>query len=128
MNAHADAMQLLPGGWRTLSFAPFRPGVEMCKLVDGGAEGASVAVLRYAAGASVPRHLHQGLESVLVLEGSQSDEHGCYRSGSIVFNQAGTEHSVWSEEGCVVLIQWERPVLIYEGDVERGAERPDARA
>jgi len=128
MNAHADTRKLLDGGWRTLAFAPFRPGVEMCKLVDGGADAASVAVLRYAPGASVPRHLHQGLESVLVLEGSQSDEKGCYRSGSIVFNEAGTEHSVWSEEGCVVLIQWERPVLIYEDERERGAERPDASA
>ena len=129
MSEAADATQLLGGAWRSLAFGPFRPGVEMCKLVDGGAEGASVAVLRYRAGASVPRHLHQGLESVLVLEGSQSDERGCYQAGAIVFNQAGTEHSVWSEDGCVVLIQWERPVLIFEeGDVGRGAERPDARA
>ena len=88
-----------------------------------------MAVLRYRAGASVPRHLHQGLETVLVLEGSQSDERGRYQAGAIVFNAAGTEHSVWSEDGCVVLIQWERPVLILEeDDVERGAERPDARA
>ena len=129
MNAHADATQLLNGGWRTLTFAPFRPGVEICKLVDGGAEGASVAVLRYQPGAAVPWHLHQGLETVLVLEGSQSDESGCYQAGSIVFNEAGTEHSVWSDDGCVVLIQWERPVLILdEEDVKRGADRPDARA
>ena len=75
------------------------------------------------------RHLHQGLETVLVLEGSQSDESGRYRSGAIVFNAAGTEHSVWSEDGCVVLIQWERPVLILKEDgFEREAEQPDARA
>ncbi len=119
MNAHSDATKLLAGGWRALAFEPFRLGVEMCKLVDGGADGPSVAVLRYEAGASVPRHLHQGLESVLVLEGSQSDEKGRYGTGSIVFNAAGTEHSVWSEDGCVVLIQWERPVLILEDDGKR---------
>ena len=125
----ADARQLLNGGWRSLAFAPFRPGVEMCRLVDGGENAASVAVLRYAAGASVPWHLHQGLETVLVLEGSQSDEGGRYQAGAIVFNAAGTEHSVWSEDGCVVLIQWERPVLILkEDEFEWEAKRPDARA
>lgn len=108
---------LLDSGWRELAFTPFRPGVEICRLVDGGPDKASVAVLRYQPGASVPRHRHQGLESVLVLEGSQSDERGCYRTGSLVFNPAGTEHSVWSEDGCVVLIQWERPVLILDEDV-----------
>jgi len=129
MSGYADAKQLLNGGWRLLAFAPFRPGVEMCKLVDGGDDAASVAVLRYQPGAAVPWHLHQGLETVLVLEGSQSDEGGCYQAGSIVFNKAGTEHSVWSDDGCVVLIQWERPVLILqEDDVRRGADRPDARA
>ncbi len=118
--AEAKALsKLLSGGWRELSFAPFRAGVEMCKLVEGGDEAASVAVLRYRPGASVPLHLHHGLETVLVLEGSQCDERGCYRAGDVVLNPAGTTHSVWSEDGCVVLIQWERPVEILEE--ERGS-------
>jgi anti-sigma factor ChrR (cupin superfamily) len=119
---------LLDGGWRKLAFGPFRPGIEICRLVDGGADKASVALLRYEPGASVPRHLHQGLESVLVLEGSQSDERGCYRSGSLVFNPAGSEHSVWSDDGCVVLIQWERPVRIFGEESQEEAELPDATA
>ena len=84
-----------------------------------------MALLRYDAGASVPWHWHQGLETVLVLEGSQSDERGRYRAGDLVTNHAGTGHSVWSEDGCVVLIQWERPVRIVE-DGKAGAKRPDA--
>jgi anti-sigma factor ChrR (cupin superfamily) len=108
---------LLAGGWRTLAFEPFRPGLEICRLVEGGEEQASVALLRYEPGASVPWHWHQGLETILVLEGSQSDERGRYRAGELVTNPAGTAHSVWSEEGCVVLIQWERPVrMMEEGD------------
>lgn len=98
---------LLPGGWRHAAFEPFREGVEMCRLWQGGPD---VALLRYAPGASVPRHRHGGLETILVLEGTQSDERGAYSAGSIVFNPAGSEHSVWSDGGCVVLIQWERPV------------------
>ena len=97
------------GGWRTMAFEPFRDGVEICRLA-GDPAGASTALLRYAPGAAVPLHEHTGLETILVLEGSQSDEHGRYPAGSFVANPAGSRHSVRSEEGCVVLIQWERPV------------------
>jgi anti-sigma factor ChrR (cupin superfamily) len=62
-------------------------------------------------GASVPRHRHAGLETIVVLDGSQSDENGDYPVGTLVLNPAGTEHSVWSSGGCVVLIQWNLPVI-----------------
>jgi anti-sigma factor ChrR (cupin superfamily) len=100
---------LLQGGWRTAAFEPFRDGVEICRI-SGDADSASVALLRYQPGASVPMHEHTGLETVIVLEGSQSDERGRYRSGTMSINPAGSRHSVWSEEGCVVLVHWERPV------------------
>jgi anti-sigma factor ChrR (cupin superfamily) len=90
-----------------MRFAPFRDGVEICRL---RADDPAVALLRYAPGAAVPRHMHTGLETILVLEGAQSDERGHYPAGTLVLNPTGTEHSVWSEGGCVVLIQWERPV------------------
>lgn len=98
---------LLPNGWRTVAFQPFREGVEIARLFTDGPE---TALLRYSVGASVPRHRHLGLETILVLDGSQSDERGRYEAGSLVFNAAGSIHSVWSDVGCVVLIQWERPV------------------
>ncbi|MEM1343584.1 MAG: cupin domain-containing protein [Pseudomonadota bacterium] len=98
---------LLQGGWQALEFAPFREGVEIFWLKQGTP---GVALLRYEAGAGVPEHLHTGLETILVLDGSQSDERGTYRAGALVLNPEGSVHSVWSEEGCVVLIQWERPV------------------
>ena len=100
---------LLAGGWRDAAFGPFREGVDICVLVAGEP---SVALLRYAPGASVPTHRHAGLETILVLEGAQSDERGRYPAGSLIANPEGTTHSVWSDEGCVVLIQWERPVEI----------------
>jgi anti-sigma factor ChrR (cupin superfamily) len=107
---------LVDGGWRQLAFSAFRPGVEIFHIVEGSEERAGVALLRYAPGASVPWHWHQGLETILVLEGSQSDDRGRYRAGELVTNAAGTGHRVWSVEGCVVLIQWERPVRIVEDD------------
>lgn len=98
---------LLPTGWEHLPFEHFREGVEICRLWQGTPE---VALLRYAPGASVPRHRHPGLETILVVAGIQSDDAGDYPQGSVMFNPAGSEHRVWSDTGCTVLIQWERPV------------------
>jgi anti-sigma factor ChrR (cupin superfamily) len=97
----------MPTGWDTITFEPFRAGVDIARLYDGPP---SVALLRYAPGASVPPHRHAGLETILVLSGAQSDERGTYGTGSLVLNPAGTTHRVWSEDGCVVLIQWTLPV------------------
>lgn len=101
----------LASGWKTRAFQPFRPGVEISWIRTGEP---GVALLRYAAGARVPSHIHDGLETILVLDGSQIDERGIYGAGSLVLNEAGTSHSVWSDEGCVVLIAWERPVRFLE--------------
>lgn len=98
---------LLPQAWADMEFEPFREGVEICHLWQGGPD---VALLRYAPGASVPRHRHMGLETILVLTGSQSDDFVTYEAGALVFNPVGSVHRVWSDPGCVVLIQWERPV------------------
>lgn len=98
---------LLPDGWRNARWQPFREGVEISPIVTGEP---AVALLRYAPGAGVPAHFHPGMETILVLDGSQSDERGRYPAGSLVVNPRGTAHSVWSEDGCVVLIQWNRAV------------------
>ncbi|MGK9171072.1 cupin domain-containing protein [Inquilinus limosus] len=102
------------GGWRDLAFEPFRDGVAVHWLERGGPDAPSLAVLRYAPGASVPRHRHRGLETILVLDGMQSDENGDYGAGAVVINPAGSEHSVRSAAGCAVLIQWTLPVEIIE--------------
>lgn len=102
---------LLPSGHESMEFEAFREGVEVCYLWRGEPE---LALLRYAAGASVPRHRHVGLETILVLSGSQSDDSGRYYEGSLVVNPVGSEHSVWSVDGCTVLIQWEKPVAFVE--------------
>ncbi len=102
---------LTDGGWRKMPFARFRDGVDICAIREADP---AVALLRYAPGASVPRHEHAGLETILVLDGVQSDERGDYPAGTLVLNPRGSVHSVWSREGCVVLIQWERPVRFLD--------------
>lgn len=98
---------LLAGGWASLSFLPFRTGITISPLLEGSP---AIAVLRYDSGARVPLHEHIGAEMILVLEGSQSDENGTYVQGDMVINPAGSRHSVWSDEGCVVLLHWAEPV------------------
>jgi anti-sigma factor ChrR (cupin superfamily) len=92
-----------------LDFKPAFPGVAIAQLYrDPG--GSSAAILRYDPGASVARHRHPGYEHIYVLEGSQRDERGVYPAGTLVINPPGTEHSVESPEGCVVLAVWQIPV------------------
>lgn len=106
---------MLPDGWRGAVYQPFRDGVEISPIVEGEP---AVALLRYAPGAGVPRHLHRGMETILILEGSQSDDHGTYGAGTLILNPEGSAHRVWSDDGCVVLIQWNRAVeFIAEGNL-----------
>lgn len=105
---------LLAGGWRDLAYEHFRDGIAVYWLVRGNADEPSLAILRYEPGARVPRHRHTGLETIMVLDGIQSDENGSYPAGTVVTNARGTEHSVWTEQGCTVLIHWSLPVVILE--------------
>jgi anti-sigma factor ChrR (cupin superfamily) len=99
--------------WANLPFEPFRTGVDIHHIRRGEP---ALAILRYAPGAKVPLHLHTGLETILVLDGVQCDERGSYGPGALVLNPEGSTHSVWSDTGCAVLIQWERPVKILQED------------
>lgn len=92
----------------------FRQGVDIARLHGGQDDGPSAALLRYAPGASVPVHVHHGAEHILVLTGSQSDEDGLYPAGTLVVHGPTTRHSVASEQGCIVLAIWQRPVEILE--------------
>jgi anti-sigma factor ChrR (cupin superfamily) len=96
------------------TWQPFREGVEMCPLYGGASDAPAAALLRYAPNASVPRHLHRGYEHILILSGSQRDERGHYEAGTLLVSEPGTSHRVSSEQGCVVLAIWERPVEMQE--------------
>ena len=96
----------------SLSWEPFRPGVEICRLYGDAKQGPSAALLKYEPGATVPNHLHSGYEHIIVLSGSQSDLRGQHKTGTLVINPPGSQHGVVSEHGCIVLIIWEKPVQI----------------
>lgn len=102
---------LLKGGWRDLTFKAFRPGIDIAWLREGAP---GVAVLRYMPGASAPLHLHPDVEMILVLDGAQSDEFGTYGPGDLVINAPGSQHSVLSKDGCIVLLMWSKPVVFLD--------------
>jgi len=103
--------QALARGLADAAWEPLRAGIAVSWLYRNGDHGPAAAFLRYEPGARVPHHLHAGYEHVLVLSGSQTDRNGRHQAGALVINPPGTSHEVVSEEGCLVLIIWERPVV-----------------
>jgi anti-sigma factor ChrR (cupin superfamily) len=105
-----DPRSLLPADIAQLKFEVLRDGVDIHVLHESP-DGARCAILRYAPGAEVPAHRHEGYEYIYVLQGEQGDERGQYGAGSFVINEPGMTHRVTSAGGCVVLIIWQRPVV-----------------
>jgi len=97
------------------TWEPLRPGVDEHRLYgDSDGPGPLASILRYAPGSKVPYHRHDGYEHVFVLEGSQRDRRGTHRAGTLVINTPGSSHDVSSDDGCVALLVWERPVVFVE--------------
>ena len=93
----------------------FRDGVDIYRFYGDGVNGPSAALIRFRKEARVPMHLHDGWEHILVLSGSQRDQNGTIRAGTLRIHPPGTYHSVVSEAGCIVLAIYEKPVRFIEG-------------
>jgi anti-sigma factor ChrR (cupin superfamily) len=96
--------------WDGLPWQPFHPGIERVNVYGDGHGGPAAALLRYAPGTHLAPHAHVDYEHIVVLSGSQSDEHGTYGVGSVLIHGPDTGHRVRSEDGCVVLAIWNAPV------------------
>lgn len=91
----------------------FRDGIEI-RWIYRTPSGCQAALLRYAPGASLARHLHVGYEHILVLRGSQIDDNGEHSAGTLLIHAPGTSHAITSPNGCIVLAVWEKPVHVWE--------------
>jgi len=78
-----------------------RPGVEWKTLWEDGDRRA--VLMRYAPGATIPRHRHLGDEQIYVLEGSVTDDTGTCTAGNYARRPPGCVHTVNSREGALVL-------------------------
>lgn len=80
-------------------------GVRVTPVAMTGADdGSRVQLMRMEGGRTIPRHGHDGMELVVVLEGGFSDEHGSYRTGDVAILRTGSEHAPRAQaEGCLCL-------------------------
>ena len=100
-----------------LQWQDFRDGVDTILLHGDATQGCSSALLRYHPGARIPEHMHEGMEFLLILRGSQTDERGHYCAGTFLINPTNSTHKILSEEGCVVLAVWEKPVRFIKKQI-----------
>ncbi len=83
--------------------AAFGPGPEegVSVLPLHSAASEEVAVVRLSPGAQSSAGDHMG-EEILVLEGTLLDDAGSYPAGSWIRTPPWSEHTVWSEDGCLI--------------------------
>lgn len=98
-------------GWhQKLPWKPFQEGVDIYRLYGNGESGPTAALLRFRPGGRVPLHEHTGFEHILVLNGSQVDENSRAEAGCLIINPPGSSHSILSENGCIALAIYEKPI------------------
>jgi anti-sigma factor ChrR (cupin superfamily) len=97
-----------------IAWKPYKEGVEIFRLYGDGITGPTAALIRYRKCAEVPLHEHSGYEHILILAGSQSDGNGVFGVGTLIINAPGTRHKVSSENGCIVLAIYEKPVRFLQ--------------
>jgi anti-sigma factor ChrR (cupin superfamily) len=88
----------------------FQDGIDIHRLDGDGITGPSTALMRIHKGSRVPLHVHTGREHIIVLTGSERDQHSLIEAGALIINPQGTQHSVVSDTGCIVLAIYESPV------------------
>jgi anti-sigma factor ChrR (cupin superfamily) len=112
----------LAGQVDSLAWRPFREGVDIFRLYGDGLVGPSASILRFREATQIPLHHHDGYEHILVLAGSQRDEHGVVEAGTLRIHPPGTSHQVFGEAGCLVLAIYEKPVRFDVPEAHSAAE------
>mgnify|MGYP001303798084 CR=1 FL=1 len=82
-------------------------GVERLYLErdDGGESAVATSIVRFAPGSKFDKHIHDGGEEFIVLEGTFCDEFGSYPKGTYVRNPQGSAHNPFSDSGCKLFVK-----------------------
>ena len=89
---------------RNATFSPgLVDGLSVLPLHSVGTE--SVALVKWEPGTHFNRHRHWGGEEILVLDGTFQDELGDYPKGTWLRNPHLSEHTPFSEEGCLIYVK-----------------------
>ena len=90
-----------PSAWKWSGL----PGIKKLQVAAGASRrGAQTYLVKLAAGVHFPAHHHDGLETVLILAGSYTEDGGkVYGTGDLHLMEPGTTHSftIAKEEDCV---------------------------
>lgn len=98
------------------AWEPLAEGVFTAPLYSAAKHGCRAALLHYLPGSKVGKHLHVGFEHILILQGSQIDGTEVYSAGTLVIHKPGSQHDLFSPEGCLALGIWEHPVEFVPED------------
>jgi anti-sigma factor ChrR (cupin superfamily) len=79
------------------------PGLQVLPLHQHGTE--HVALVRWAPGTYFNAHRHWGGEEIFVLEGTFQDENGDYPAGSWLRSPHLSQHTPFSEQGCLIWVK-----------------------
>lgn len=90
-----------PAGWRP----GLVEGLSVRPLYSQSGYPESVALVRWAPGTYFQRHSHWGGEEILVLEGEFADEHGRYPEGTWLRSPHLSQHTPFSEVGCLIYVR-----------------------
>ena len=87
--------------------SPFCPGTAegLSVLPLHSADSENVALVRWEPGTMFTRHAHWGGEEIFVLEGTFQDEHGDYPAGSWIRSPHLSQHTPFSQEGCLIYVK-----------------------
>jgi len=80
------------------------PGVEIAQLWLDTERRRHTTLLRMASGTSLPAHRHGGPEECYVVAGDLRDRELVLGAGDYVRHEEGTEHSLTTRGGCLLLI------------------------
>jgi anti-sigma factor ChrR (cupin superfamily) len=81
-------------------------GVDRLMLDRIGDEIArATSLVRFEPGSFFPFHEHGGGEEIFVVEGLLEDEHGRYPAGTYLRDPAGTAHSPFTKDGCLLFVK-----------------------
>jgi putative transcriptional regulator len=107
------AIKKIIGNPKELSWSFVSPSLRAARL-SAGQKDYEVSLHRIKKGGSVAEHDHRGLEVVVVLDGSFSDENGTYKPGDYLVKNPGDCHrpTATMDRDCLCLSIVEAPVSL----------------
>lgn len=81
---------------------------------DSQTQRAPTILLKFEAGATYPAHNHPGGEEIFVFEGDLKLGKDHLRAGDYLYTPPNGRHAVWSQNGCVALLNVPQEVEIIK--------------